>query len=205
MSRAGLGTAGIVLVALLAFPRTATANILDMIWEMSGPQLIGIVVLHCKIDLQGRPGECRSVDVKLPDTPTRELPARFWVSMEAAGYFSTGKNSGQNEFEAFRIGMAGLDAALEVRSGSYKGWTFYHGLAGVTYNYLFGKGFDSFDKIGLKFRPIGVTRGRWIDLALNIRAYPNGFGSDELGFAPRLGQVDRPLEVTYGLSWGRSW
>ena len=86
---------------MLAFPSTGHASIWDIIWGMSGPQMMG-PVFHCEWDLQHRSGEkedvieCRAIDYlfyhKLKPRPDR----RVWLSLDSGVYFSTGKDSGEN-------------------------------------------------------------------------------------------------------------
>ena len=61
MSRRKLGTMAILL-SLLAIPSTGHASIIDIIWGMSGPQMIG-VVLHCEIDLEHKAADKDAKDV----------------------------------------------------------------------------------------------------------------------------------------------
>src|SRR4030095_4997087 len=107
MSRRKLGTMGILL-SLLAIPSTAHASIIDIIFGMSGPQMIG-VVLHCELDLEHKADdptkedvlECRGVDYlfykQLKPRPMR----RVWLSLDAAYYFSASKDSDGNQYDAF--------------------------------------------------------------------------------------------------------
>jgi len=56
MLRKLLGTISLCLLALFAFPKASEASIWDIIWGMSGPQMMGLV-LHCEWDLQHRSGD----------------------------------------------------------------------------------------------------------------------------------------------------
>src|SRR5262245_41992427 len=167
MLRKLLGTTSLCLLALLAFPKTSEASIWDIIWGMSGPQMMG-PVFHCEWDLQHQADdkehsvvECRALDYlfyhKLKPRPDR----RLWMSLDSAFYFSTGRDSGdepnRNSFQAFENFMVAFEPMFEVRSHTSKNVMLYHGLMGISYDVLFGKNFDTFDNVGLKFRPIGVA------------------------------------------------
>lgn len=205
MLRARLGILGMAVVALLAFPREGSAYIFDFIWQMSGAQMYGPVLLHCRIDIAGGPAECRTLDRRLTGNLGGLAARRAWVSFEGTFYTSTGKNAEGDDYRAWRTQMVAFEPILEVRSATTGGGaTIYHGLVGLSYDVLFGSDFDTFDKVGIKFRPIGVAYKK-IDFGINVRVYPNGFGRDEFGFAPRLGDVDRPVEAIYGASFGLKW
>ena len=53
MSRSHLGTAGLVFIALLAFPRASSAGLMDYIHEMSGPKMYGLRMVACEVYLTG--------------------------------------------------------------------------------------------------------------------------------------------------------
>ncbi len=61
----------------------------------------------------------------------------------------------------------------------------------------FGSGFNTFDKFGLKFKPIGVTFNKRFNAAFTMRWYPNGFTGDEFGIGPRQ-DFNRDGEMLYG-------
>lgn len=201
MSKRPLGIIGIVVLVLLAFPRGGTAGIIDTIFEMSGPQLIGVVI-GCKVELNADlSNECSIVG--WPTERSAGVP-RAWLSVEGGIYTSTGKNSEGTNYEAFRTNMLAFEPILEVRSTNLNGFVVYHGVAGLSYDFFFGPDFRRFDKFGAKFRPIGVAfntgRFRW-DLAYNLRLYGNGFTADEFGFGRRM-DGDRPSEAVHGVSIG---
>ena len=53
--------------------------------------------------------------------------------------------------------MVAVEPMLQLQSyrRRFGGLAVYHGVVGLTYDMLFGVGFDAFDNIGVKFRPIG--------------------------------------------------
>jgi hypothetical protein len=172
---------------------------MDLIWEMSGPQLIGAVI-GCKVELNADLNECSIVG--WPVKRSSGLP-RAWLSVEGGIYTSTGKNA-DIDYHDFDTNMLAFEPMLEVRSTGPTGFVVYHGLAGLSYDFLFGRDFRRFDKFGVKFRPVAVAfntgRVRW-DLAYNLRLYGNGFTADEFTREPRV-DIDRPFERTHGFSIG---
>src|SRR5262245_60202332 len=116
MSRRHLGTIGVTLLVLFAFPGTGHANIIDWIWSMSGPQMFG-VVLHCEYDIQNNKSDCRGVD--LPPFVGRTAPRqerRVWLSLDTGLYTSTGRDSGGVDFRKFKNNMVAFEPLLEMRS-----------------------------------------------------------------------------------------
>jgi hypothetical protein len=206
MSHRYPGILAIALLALLAFPKGAHANIWDLIWTMSGPQMMG-PTLHCEYDLESNKWttwECREFDYRFTRSQLRRRQDRkTWVSFDTTPYFSTGYDSNEGtDFEWFKTWMVAFEPVLEIRSHTSPGGTvmLHHGLVGLSYDVLFGSGFDTFDKFGLKFKPIGVTYKRF-NAAFTMRWYPNGFTRDEFGIGPRQ-DFNRDGEMLYGFSIG---
>jgi hypothetical protein len=172
---------------------------------MSGPQMIGAVV-YCNYDLQKRTTECSALDKKVFGSQSE--PPKIWLALDAAAYTSTGKNAGSLEFGWFENYMLAFEPMLAVRSygdGGDESVSVHHGLVGLSYDFLFGKHFSRFDKVGLKFQPVGITIPNWFTVSFNIRVYPNGFTEDEFGFGPRLFDLDRETETVFGVSFARRW
>jgi len=206
MLRHRVGTVCLAVLALFAFPREGSAHFMDFIWEMSGPRMIGVVV-GCDYDLQRKTTECRALGKVLgrrgADSPERP---KIWLVLDAAAYTSTGRDSGSFQFDWFETYMLAFEPMLTVRSygDGGEGFSLHHGLIGVSYDFLFGSNFSRFDKVGLKFQPIGFTF-RGFKLSYNLRVYPNGFTADEFGFGPRLHDLSRPHETVHGFSLGYRW
>jgi hypothetical protein len=213
---------GAVFAAALVFPGEARANIWDFIYKLSGPQMQGAGI-HCEYDLErakNNPAnvthgseadkaptsvECRVTDYRFTGNMVKRSYRRTWLSLDATQFVSTGKNSEGIDFEAWTVGMLALEPMLEIRSVGGDTFRLHHGLVGLTYDILFGKGFDTFDKVGYKFRPIGMTFKRW-NAAYSLRWYPNGFTPDEFGQAPALPpDTNRKSEVVQGISVGYLW
>jgi hypothetical protein len=206
MSRRSLGTIVVVLLASLAFPNTAHSSIIDWIWTMSGPQMIGFP-LHCEYDLENNKWECREIDRLFAGQLKPRRDRKTWVSFDTGPYFSTGYDSDEGtDFEWFKTWMVAFEPVLEIRSHTSPGGAvmLHHGLVGLSYDVLFGSGFDTFDKFGLKFKPIGVTIKKRFNAAFTMRWYPNGFTRDEFGYGPRQ-DFNRDGEMLYGFSIGYIW
>jgi hypothetical protein len=209
MSRRKLGTI-VILLSLLAIPSTGHASIIDIIWGMSGPQMIG-VVLHCEIDLEHKSAdpdkkdviECRGIDYlfykQLKPRPLR----RAWLSLDAGYYFSTSKDSDGNQFDWFENHMVAFEPLLEVRSYTSTDANFmlHHGLMGISYDVLFGENFDTFDNVGLKFRPMGVTINKRYNASFTLRYYPRRFTSENFGIINPAQDKDGG-EWVYGFTVG---
>jgi hypothetical protein len=201
------GILAIALLALLAFPKGAQANIFDIIWTMSGPQMIGLTV-HCEYDLESNKWntwECRAADYRFTRNMLRHrTERRTWVSIDSAPFFSTGYDSDEGtDFDWFKTWMVAFEPILEIRSHTSPNGAvvLHHGLVGLSYDVLFGSGFDTFDKFGLKFKPIGITFKKKFNAAFTMRWYPNGFTPDEFGIGPRL-HFNRDGEMLYGFTIG---
>jgi hypothetical protein len=199
MSRARRTTAGIALVALFVLPRAANAGIIDFIWEMSGPQMVGGGFACRWTGSDTMPQECRAGSaLKLatgePKEPWFKPP--FYLGLAGNYHFSTGKNSGDIDYRFFRHHMFSLEPTVDIRSYE-RGQDFrlYQG-GGLTFHYVFGVGHKPFIKPGFKLTPIAVEYKRW-SAAVNVRLYPDGFTPDQFGKAPPL-QSDRPREFTFG-------
>ena len=183
-------------------PATAAAGLLDLIWDMSGPQMIGGVV-RCRVPVGGGTTKCTAVafpvfGVKKGETDVM-TERKAWLNLESAFYTSTGKNDGDTNYRAWRTEMLAFDPMIEFASVPNGRVRIFHG-AGGTFQYLFGPDVPTaFGNAGFKLRLVGVEVGpRW-DFAFNVRLYPDGFGADQFGFGPAPVE-DRPFEHTLGVS-----
>jgi hypothetical protein len=192
------------LLSLLTIPSMGHASIVDIIWGMSGPQMIG-VVLHCEYDLQHKGGgnegerdviECRGLDHLFFNKLKPRSERVVWLSLDAGYYFSTTKDSDDNEFDWLKNHMLAFEPLVEVLSyrSVHNNFMLHHGLFGITYNVLFGSNFGTFDKAGFKFRPVGVTIGKRFNASFTLRYYPNRFNSEDFG-------IINPTQVKTGGEW----
>lgn len=215
MLRKLLGITSVCLLALLAFPKASEASIWDIIWGMSGPQMMG-PVLHCEWDLQHESGdgnifECRAIDYLFHNQVRSRTERNVWMSLDSAFYFSTGKSSDGNEFGKFKNFMLAFEPMLEVRTykSGESNFMLHHGVMGVTYNVLFGENtlgedYDTFDNVGLKFRPIGVTINKSYNASFTLRYYPRRFVSEDFGII-NPAQDKTGGEWVYGFTVGWLW
>jgi hypothetical protein len=223
MRRKYAGITGIALLAVLGFPCVSHASIWDYIWSMSGPQMIGIV-FHCEYDWEHKNAaktahECRIFDYRvIGEAESRKL-RRTWLTFDTIGYVSTGKNSGEEpeefDFHDFDSFMVAIEPMVEMRSftnkdskgvANYGNLTFHHGLIGLSYDVVFGKQFSTFDNIGLKFRPLGVTYKNF-NASFNLRWYPDRFTAGQFGMVDPTPNDPDPdsSEWTWGISAGWIW
>lgn len=220
MSHRCLGTAVLALVGLLAFPSRGHANIIDWIWSMSGPQMVSFVTLHCELDFEGNRGrysrddtkrdnpwtlsECRVYDYRFVGNLRKRTRRASWLSIDTAGYTSTSytsSDSGLLNFGGWDHAMFVVEPIYEVRGITTTNWMLNYGVIGASYQVLGGSDRPTLDKFAVKFRPFAFTYKK-INGSFNMRWYPNGFTADEFGVGPRLDNVDRPSEMTWGFSFG---
>lgn len=213
MRRLRVGTAGLAMVMILMVPRAASAGmgeLVDYIIGLTGPQMIGIPIA-CQLNLETSETACYLSHLRIPPQDAGAddrywQNRRFWASIGGAVYFSTGKNSEMREFEAFRVGMLGFEPMLNYRTVASESRNFAveHG-AGPSLLYLFGKGFDSFVKGGIKVRPLAVTwtniGRRQLDfgVAYNLRIFPKAFTSEDFGVSPGT-TTHSGREIAHGIT-----
>jgi hypothetical protein len=172
----------VTLLVVVAAPRTASAGLLDLIWEMSGPQLLGLGP-HCEMPLPAnRKPQCVLYIVGGID---RRDGDKFFLILDAAVYFSTGKNAGDDRkpivFRLAHTGMFGIDPTLAYEWAGSRHTRWYSGI-GVSLNGFFGQGFSPFDNYAVKLRPVAVEhqfRVMKLSVEVNLRLYPNGFVTRE--------------------------
>jgi hypothetical protein len=185
-----------VLGLLLVAPGTASAGLIDLIWDTSGPQFIGLVG-RCRVPA---PTNCNLFGVPVKENVDVMKDRHTWLNLEGAYYRSTGKNENGVDFRAWRAEMLAFEPLVEFASDSTGSVRVYHG-AGATLQLVMGADFDRFGKAGFKLRPIAAEFGdRW-EVAFNLRLYPNGFGADQFGFGPRQ-SGNRPFERVWGVMAG---
>jgi hypothetical protein len=132
---------------------------------------------------------------------------RFWLSIDTGFYTGTGKDSDGHSFRPLRDNMIAWEPIFEVRSyTSLDGKVVYnHGLIGISWDLLLSPDYPSFDKFGLKFRPVAVTINKKWNMSYTLRLYPNGFTSDEFGIGPPVVNPNREAEVLHGFTIGYIW
>lgn len=184
---------------LLASPRATEASMLDFIWELSGPQLIGLGV-SCRWDFN------KNVDVCdfAPSSARREGAGRSRLFFSTTGtlFVSTSKNSPSNvDYNWGDVFMLAAEPAVSVSTVDRGNVRVYHSV-GVSYDLLFGKQFDTFDKFAIKLTPVETYfPDKHLSIAATVRLYPNGFSNDEFGIGTRR-DYNRPFEAVYGFNVG---
>jgi hypothetical protein len=103
--------------------------------------------------------------------------------------------------------MIAFEPMLEMRSYSSRDKVvdYHHGLIGISWDLLYGADHSSFDKFGLKFRPIGITIKKKWNMSYTLRLYPNGFTNDEFGIGDPVPNANRDAEVLHGFTFGYVW
>jgi hypothetical protein len=198
-----------LLMVTLAMPRSGEAGILDFIWEMSGPQMLGLNHSCLYSPKEGKWVQCR-MDLKSPLTVKRaDIKSRGpYFGFSAGLYGSTGVDSSTQNYIWGEIWMLELAPALVVRSYPRDGTgdvQIHHGV-GVAYERFFGGrtknpagSIDGFNKVAITLTPFDVTV-KHVAFGVKMRLYPEGFTADQ--FKKGLPKAsDRPFETTIGFTF----
>ena len=210
-----IAVVGTLLIALLGAPRPSEAGLLEIIWEMSGPQMLGYTY-GCLYSLSTKEFKQCGLDrnpiaqhsSSRPDTTNKKLP---FIDFSAGIYGSTGVDSRTQHYNWWEIGMVELGTGLSFRSYQTGGPTnddvrVNHGF-GIAYERVFGRGIegfnnggiDAFNKFAFTVTPVDVTLNK-IAFGIKLRLYPHGFTDDEFkaGLPPA---DDRPFETTVAFTF----
>jgi hypothetical protein len=197
MKQRRLWTGACALAMLLLLPRSSSAGILEIIAEMSGPQMLGFP-FECRLGLSKESGAsfefCHWFAPLVGPGPEKKL----WLTLEGGPYFATGAGKTGDLYETGDVYMLTFDPMIErVSFGDVKKGI-YHG-AGLTTNFLVGHKFRRFGNVGFKFRPVGFvipTGGTTsLDFSFHLRFYPSRFTAEDF-------DVTAPSEE--GVEWVRS-
>ena len=180
-------------------PAQSQAGLLDIIWDMSGPQMYG-GVMQCRLPLNGSPARCRIVGFPFDGKYDVMTGHRLWLNLGGGVYTSGGKDENGVPYEWFRTNMLAFEPMVEVASDKEGTWRFHHGVGG-TFQFLYGPDFRRFANAGFKLRPLGVEIGNHWEMAFNLRFFPDGYGADQFGFGPRP-SGDRGFEYQWGFVIG---
>jgi hypothetical protein len=169
----------LVVLAVLASARPANADWLDIIWEMTGPQMIGIGAT-CERSVRAD-GDWRCIvpfkRLGRPLGGARNEPLDWlWVSASAFYYVSTShKGYGGGDVQGF-----GFDPMLVFSRFRGEDVRFTSGF-GLSLQRFWSSDFDAVGNAGLKFQPVavefpvgGTAKAK---LAYNLRYYWDGFES----------------------------
>ncbi len=209
---------GAVLVVLLCVPRASDAGILDFIWEMSGPQMLGLNHSCLYSPKDQKWVQCRVGDfLKKPLTVKRRADIESkgpYFGFTAGIYGSTGVDSATQKYIWGEIWMVELGGVVAVRSYQGGGLDIngqdgkdvqvHHGV-GVAYERFFGGRtknpaghIDGFNKFAITITPVDVTVKKFA-FGVKMRLYPDGFSDDQ--FKKGLPRGDRPFETTIALTF----
>ena len=198
----------VILLVVCAFPRQGLAQGWEFIFEMSGPgTFVPGSFAYCKVDLgAGDVYECSAAVVRFQER--RDLD--YWLRL--GGDFAL---SVRNKPEDRQVYTANFDPAFEFRSvntlatrwpgdppDKVSFFEMYHGV-GLTYNFLFGAGFDGFHKAGLKLNPLvlrwNIGRSAIFELGYVLRVYANEAIDADFGVGPPP-SLDKPWEAVHGVT-----
>ena len=162
---------------------------MDIIWDMSGPQIIG-GVLRCRVPVTGGVTKCDVVGIPLrrgePDIMTQDRAARGSTS-RARSTRRRARTKEDTEYEAFKANMlsfeplvgVGLEEQCEpcgcsTASGWHVSFPVRAGLRQFHERRLQSAAYCGRDR-----QSVGAG-------AATSDYYPNGFGADQFGFGARL-------------------
>jgi len=182
-----------VFVVAVALPRVANAGIGEFIWEMSGPSMVGFPV-ECRVGLvDGEVDICTFLGIRLLGNgiPERIPERKIWLFLEGGPYFSNGKNASGVAFDFGDEFMVTFDPMVAFRTVQVKPdakqperFSMYHGIMGMSYNFMVGPNFKSFSNVAFKLRPVGLSFRARFNIEYNVRIYPNGFEAGDFGKVP---------------------
>ena len=188
---------GALAVALFGAPRPSHAGLLEIIWEMSGPQMIGLSYACMYGTVSRSLEQCRLGRFITKTTPVSKGIGPYFVL--GGGLFgSTGKDSSTQNYDWGEIWMLALEPGVALRSYD-KADVQVHHAAGISYELLFGDDIRRFDKFAFTITPIDVAYKR-IAVGVKLRLYPHGFSDDEFKPGPLITR-DRPFETTVGFTF----
>jgi hypothetical protein len=198
----------LVMVSMFATPRSSDAGIGELIWGLSGPQLVGFG-MSCRLNFHLKPEECLA-GARFTGKTTEHKEGRRYLVPEpllsfGGSYFrSTGTNAETKDgLEVpYRLGevemLEGEPALLLKFTTKRDNVNVFLG-TGVSYDFLFGSHFEAFDKFAFKFTS-EVTIKK-VNFGFVARLYPHGFTPDEFGNGERL-HYARPAEWAFGPTVG---
>ena len=199
--RRTLTVTGLFAAIMLVRPHTAAAGFVEFIYEMSGPQLLGIGP-SCRIGLgSGQVPRCSffgAIEAFEPRVDTTRTPPRARLSSDF-GYFTADGADVNGTYRFNEVKMIGIEPIVEVRSGQLGKATFHHG-AGALFHHFRGDSFDSFWRRGVKVRVVSfelpVKSRVAVGGAWNIRYYANRVEGGDFEFL-RPPTEDRPSELIW--------
>jgi len=192
MTRRAIRMIGLLVAMLVTLPRASDAGILEVIWEMSGPRMLGVGA-YCRFSVHGDVASCAPGKSEGPliEQRKRYLP---WFAVEGTFYFSVPHN-GFDWGDAYMLAVEPeVEWAWPLRTDKF---LVFSGV-GYTYNGLFGPQFFAFDNSGVKIKPIAFQRKGW-GVEYNIRTYADEFSRDLFNRAPPF-VGNRPRETIHAVA-----
>jgi hypothetical protein len=195
-----IAIAGSLLIAVLGVPRPSEAGLLEIIWEMSGPQMLGLGY-GCMYSVRtGSLEQCRlgaGLISRDKNYATKNGP---FLVLGGSILGSTGKDSRSQGYDWGEIWMLALEPGVAMRSydNQQRDIQVHHGV-GISYDVLFGDDIRRFDKFAITVTPVDVAFRR-VAFGVKLRMYPNGFTDDEFKPGPRVSK-NRPFETTLGFTF----
>lgn len=195
-----IAVAGSLLIALLGAPRASEAGLIEIIWEMSGPQMIGFGYTCMYSIPTGTRQQCsisRRLIEQYRETATKKGP---FLVVGGSIMGSTGVNSSTEDYRWGEIWRVAFEPGVVVRSYDVgAGAVQVHHGVGVSFERLFGRDIRPFDKFGITVTPVDVAFRR-VGFGIKLRMYPDGFTDDEFKPGRRVSK-DRPFETTIGFTF----
>ena len=180
------GVGAVALFCVLAVARPAQAGWLDFIWEMSGPQMLGMRVLAMEVGIW-RPESAAAVSaeesrwligpVLKRESSVVDLASKYrlWLMTEMYAYGSTEKTV--DTVPLGRVWMLAIDPMLAYGRRLGNGARVYTAY-GFSFNRLFGPDIHPVGNWAIKLRPLAIDRTfGWLTVGADYswRIYPDGF------------------------------
>jgi hypothetical protein len=195
--------AAVVAAATFISPGLAEAGIIDWIWEMSGPQMIGAQVITCDFDMasardpgkESTPYQCELLFRRVAGDRDFRLHPRKWVlSVGGALYGALDHESDMGKFKKGSVWMFGVEPTVEYRFR--KGGFGLIPIAGGSFFVLKGSDFEPFGNAGGKLALVVKTGP--IGLEYTMRIFPSRFTARQFGRTNPNEQATR--EYVHGLA-----
>ena len=191
---------GSLLIGLVAIPRPSEAGLLELIWELSGPQMLG-AGYSCMYSLPTLEREQCRAPAGLVQGTSHSEKGRVFLVLGGSIFASTGKDSATQSYDWGEIWMLALEPGVAFRSWENPAKTIqvHHGV-GISYDVLFGGDIRRFDKFAFTVTPIDFAYKR-VAVGMKYRLYPNGFTDDEFKPGPQV-SMNRPFESVFSVTFG---
>jgi hypothetical protein len=192
-----IAVVGGLLLMLLGAPRPSNAGLLEIIWEMTGPQMLGLGYSCMHSPKTQTIEQCRWSPLVRGLNTTTGIKGPFLV-FGGSILGSTGVDSPSQDYDWLEIGMVTLDPGVAVRSHN-QGDVQVHHAVGLSYNLIFGRDVETFHKWAITVTPYDITIVRFA-VGLKLRLYPNGFLDEEFKRLPATGR-SHPFETTVAFTF----